>query len=141
MLCGRNHPCLRGEKTVKKILPNPILESPLLARGKGLNGVNQKAYTGITPACAGKSFRRLPHPSALEDHPRLRGEKSCWLLAIREMLGSPPLARGKGVTTVTLCVTARITPACAGKSAYAEQERYKKQDHPRLRGEKTPGSK
>ena len=49
--------------------------------------------------------------------------------------GSPPLARGKPRTAQTVYVSARITPACAGKTGPCFRTIMPKKDHPRLRGE------
>ena len=51
-------------------------------------------------------------------------------------MGSPPLARGKVVTTITASGNERITPACAGKSGLGYTSLCMRWDHPRLRGEK-----
>ena len=50
--------------------------------------------------------------------------------------GSPPLARGKGLSPGTSWYAPRITPACAGKSRWRESRAPEPRDHPRLRGEK-----
>ena len=71
-----------------------------------------------------------------EDHPRLCGEK--WYNNRRGELyaGSPPPMRGKAVTRFLSCITTRITPAYAGKSACKTPVQVGSRDHPRLCGEK-----
>ena len=74
------------------------------------------------------------------DHPRLRGEKISGHIAYTPHSGSPPLTRGKAFPLMSAFAFVRITPAYAGKSLSIDVCLRISQDHPRLRGEKTPGS-
>ena len=49
--------------------------SPPHGRGKGRLRAARSAAAGITPAWAGKSALRQRLPVAVEDHPRMGGEK------------------------------------------------------------------
>ena len=49
--------------------------------------------------------------------------------------GSPPLARGKPIFSLSIPPNVRITPACAGKTSMPRRDDDGKWDHPRLRGE------
>ena len=69
----------------------------------------------ITPAYAGKSWRRLHGNRKCEDHPRLCGEKFDQLSNIMCTTGSPPPMRGKDISGRTRNWLFRITPAYAGK--------------------------
>ena len=91
----------------------------------------------ITPACAGKSDWKPLNLLFSGDHPRLRGEKNFAKFVFGEVRGSPPLARGKVVTSITSAGNERITPACAGKSYGKSKALNRARDHPRLRGEKS----
>ena len=51
--------------------------------------------SGITPACAGKSWLTSRGSSAAQDHPRLCGEKDYLFELNKGFMGSPPLVRGK----------------------------------------------
>ena len=75
-------------------------------------------------------------PDLWKDHPRLRGEKKGEIKNGKEMVGSPPLTRGKGKLGFFTMARRRITPAYAGKRdvKFSFVPRFK--DHPRLRGEK-----
>ena len=75
--------------------------------------------------------------TALQDHPRLRGEKLGQYYIDYMEKGSPPLARGKEYTEDTEQQAVRITPACAGKSGNYGKFQKAIWDHPRLRGEKS----
>ena len=65
-------------------------------RGKAYNRKGHRAFAGITPAYAGKSFRILSANQEHKDHPRLCGEKLSF--------------------TCSFNLRKRITPAYAGKS-------------------------
>ena len=90
----------------------------------------------ITPAYAGKSCLPVSGSAASKDHPRLRGEKSSRLVAPSQSLGSPPLTRGKAGMREIRDACGWITPAYAGKRQFADTVPSKREDHPRLRGEK-----
>ena len=70
----------------------------------------------ITPACAGKRDRNGIPLILSQDHPRVCGEKSAKAGGTGGTGGSPPRVRGKACCTNTFVNSARITPACAGKS-------------------------
>ena len=70
------------------------------------------------------------------DHPRVCGEKQTLPTNRKTMRGSPPRVRGKAGRLERLRRTARITPACAGKSASSAVTSISARDHPRVCGEK-----
>ena len=85
-------------------------------RGKeGLFAGNQ-GEERITPAYAGKSITGYWNLVAVEDHPRLCGEKSSIHTLGKKQSGSPPPMRGKEGKLENLTDSVRITPAYAGKS-------------------------
>ena len=110
-----DHPRLRGEKWDSAWYNPSNWGSPPLARGKDSAKTRQVHREGITPACAGKSHRSRKSRNAPRDHPRLRGEKKIFVFRRLRVWGSPPLARGKVFSGLSLVERARITPACAGK--------------------------
>ena len=75
----------------------------------------------------------------MQDHPRLRGEKTPLLCLAFRMLGSPPLTRGKVIDFLNRFLQLRITPAYAGKRNGWNPRYADGWDHPRLRGEKYSG--
>ena len=107
-----------GEKRDFVFAGKFLVGSPPRVRGKeDINSVEHATH-GITPACAGK---RTGFPSLCKlwgDHPRVCGEKVRPLLIVQSSAGSPPRVRGKVHTAFQIVNGARITPACAGKSAY-----------------------
>ena len=91
---------------------------------------------GITPAWAGKSSTLTKSFPAIQDHPRVGGEKCIEVCPVVVLQGSPPRGRGKEIVDVTEWPTNRITPAWAGKSAHELFEVIPNEDHPRVGGEK-----
>ena len=132
----QDHPRLRGEKQQRGYAETGLLGSPPLTRGKGQECLGLEYAPGITPAYAGKSKGEIvPHDSE-KDHPRLRGEKTCFSFGNLFIAGSPPLTRGKGIAISAHARVIRITPAYAGKSLKFRRGLRVLRDHPRLRGEK-----
>ena len=105
-------------------------------RGKGIYSGTLHLRDGITPAYAGKSYHGGFHFFAVEDHPRLCGEKRFEMQCIPHHTGSPPPMRGKAFRTAMYSASHRITPAYAGKSGRVCGLKICHRDHPRLCGEK-----
>ena len=95
----------------------------------------------ITPAYAGKRSKSMTLRSLRGDHPRVCGEKVGGISARSCCTGSPPRMRGKAGFAMYLDVSARITPAYAGKRKSCAAQKTSAWDHPRMCGEKSvPGS-
>ncbi len=90
--------------------------SPPPMRGKVQLFPQVPQWTGITPAYAGKSFRKTAVRHAIKDHPRLCGEKLSARPQNYTLKGSPPPMRGKERGERCEKDRYRITPAYAGKS-------------------------
>ncbi len=65
------------------------------------------------------------------------GEKLYPASISRYNLGSPPHGRGKDALIAAFPVSARITPAWAGKSSQTLSGSMLSKDHPRMGGEKS----
>src|SRR5690606_5953763 len=70
----------------------------------------------FTPACAGTSVSDEPRSSSTTVHPRVRGDLGMRESELRDMIGSPPRARGPRSTPHGKRPDHRFTPACAGTS-------------------------
>src|SRR5699024_3479690 len=89
-------------------------------------------YSGITPACAGKTKSISDHVSARKDHPRMCG-KDIEKEKINGIdLGSPPHVRERLIKSLNLPEATGITPACAGKTTEGDGYLYQNRDHPRM---------
>ena len=134
---GQDHPRMGGEKHLHDASFCRVRGSPPHGRGKGSSSTSDTRSPGITPAWAGKSLNCGKQRKAGRDHPRMGGEKSLkWSMTVRTR-GSPPHGRGKGGSSCTMSVRARITPAWAGKSPAVPRPLSAAGDHPRMGGEKS----
>ena len=125
-----------GEKGSGSVPSSIPLGSPPHGRGKGF-WLGAVLYTaGITPAWAGKRAIWSRSAKKSKDHPRMGGEKHIWLTSGRQWMGSPPHGRGKDLDAPTANISPRITPAWAGKRNLDNESVGKRQDHPRMGGEK-----
>ena len=105
-------------------------------RGKALRGFQVHVDAGITPACAGKSFRPIWGVEKTPDHPRMCGEKLALYNELNNHQGSPPHVRGKVPSICENLERMGITPAYAGKSFFVVNFVHFFWDHPRMCGEK-----
>ena len=117
-----------------------VTGSPPRVRGKALPATGRDRQPGITPACAGKRHPCKVYRVAVQDHPRVCGEKIITRARLTMWAGSPPRVRGKARRTPTQPRKPRITPACAGKSHAACPPTPFLWDHPRVCGEKRRGT-
>ena len=115
---GGDHPRVCGEKSGLMRSNATGTGSPPRVRGKDVSGADATPWIRITPACAGKSFTSMKCFRAIQDHPRVCGEKSAEADSSVTKTGSPPRVRGKVPNAPMISASARITPACAGKSAF-----------------------
>ena len=111
--------------------------SPPHMRGKGKSLCDDLQRVGITPAYAGKSTAGAAFDRAVEDHPRICGEKRIASSSAGGRPGSPPHMRGKVPITGCLAPCVGITPAYAGKRLRFSPLLCGRWDHPRICGEKS----
>ena len=98
----------------------------------------EHARIGLTPACAGTSWRRSTSRGSPGAHPRVRGD-ICSTTNVRvERAGSPPRARGHQPDVNCVRVIPGLTPACAGTSPGTDVADRAVGAHPRVRGDITP---
>ena len=105
-------------------------------RGKGFRHLSIRYNQGITPAHAGKSFRRWRKKETARDHPRTCGEKQGQFRSLCASMGSPPHMRGKVDQLLQTNSRSGITPAHAGKRITQKTQTRTHWDHPRTCGEK-----
>ena len=111
----KDHPRLRGEHVTCITLNTIDIGSPPPTRGTRFSGFLSITSLRITPAYAGNTGLEQAKKYLGGDHPRLRGEHTCYINSIDLRLGSPPPTRG--TRQFSMCRNRR------------------KVDHPRLRGE------
>ena len=112
----KDHPRMCGENRLVLELRRLALGSPPHVRGKldKIGAINFNS--GITPACAGKTWWECRCASFYGDHPRMCGENVILKTKSLTNPGSPPHVRGKLLWRVLCNGSPRITPACAGKT-------------------------
>ena len=93
----------------------------------------------IIPALAGNTRSGALNREVPQDHPRSRGEYQVEALGEVDKLGSSPLSRGIPPDPAPDTVTKRIIPALAGNTPPRHPQPSAMTDHPRSRGEYTPG--
>ena len=127
-----------GEKSHNDGVYYQSTGSPPHRRGK--DTITEKVImpVGITPAQTGKGRCSSAKGKAVQDHPRMGGEKGRGDLCTLLFPGSPPHKRGKVPFGEQLGDDVGITPAQAGKRDAVIYARYSSQDHPRTSGEKCP---
>ena len=130
-------PHARGRLNISNSRVKFVDGSPPHARGRRCQCTTTGLYSGITPACAGKTMvpSVVSRPSG--DHPRMRGEDRLRANRRSRRCGSPPHARGRRGGRSCPRRGAGITPACAGKTSARRGTRSRAGDHPRMRGEDT----
>ena len=132
----RDHPRVCGEKKRASRKRCGRMGSPPRMRGKASFFGIFCPGVRITPAYAGKSRCRHPHPTGKGDHPRVCGEKHGCAHTPHNAAGSPPRMRGKEHRTRQAVYKDRITPAYAGKRRSPLSGSSSARDHPRVCGEK-----
>ena len=90
--------------------------SPPRVREKPDREGERIAYSRITPACARKIESSLLQSKFDWDHPRVCGKNDVERDGLQDTPGSPPRVREKQGRTLLDELTARITPASAGKT-------------------------
>ena len=131
-----DHPRVCGEKLIPPLLGFGFTGSPPRMRGKAFLMISPVLRIRITPAYAGKSFQILHYLFIVWDHPRVCGEKAGKQIPRLLHKGSPPRMRGKVLAACLHNLVNGITPAYAGKRCSPAIQPMKKQDHPRVCGEK-----
>ena len=110
------HPRVCGENAVLVTAVDEGEGSPPRVRGKLSAPSSSCRRTRLTPACAGKTARRLSEIVDNGAHPRVCGENANMLIRECWERGSPPRVRGKRPRRPRPPGRRRLTPACAGKT-------------------------
>ena len=134
---ARDHPRVCGENDHDERQIWTCEGSPPRVRGKPEFILCLFSFSGITPACAGKTEGNSRQRPMNWDHPRVCGENEVFLKENRCQAGSPPRVRGKRIRRNVCAERFGITPACAGKTAPLSVRFFYSWDHPRVCGENT----
>ena len=126
-MCGENAP----PDSVHAACPG---SSPRV-RGKPLVAAPAPHRPRLIPACAGKTPWRSAPPSRGRAHPRVCGENHGKTPRTMCMGGSSPRVRGKPSERTSSRISARLIPACAGKTPTSPTNSAAAAAHPRVCGE------
>ena len=112
---NRDHPRVCGKNCVWFIFMLDKPGSPPHMREKPCQNNKDADCTGITPACAGKTCKRMYSHHLEWDHPRVCGKNATASNHFCPIPGSPPRLREKQRDCPACRCVYRITPASAGK--------------------------
>ena len=129
------HPRVCGENPVMSIVPRSPRGSSSRVRGKHASPSTTLRYVRLIPACAGKTLVPAMHCRTVEAHPRVCGENSSDTVRNEHECGSSPRVRGKRPIRSSAFSTARLIPACAGKTCLGMMLAAARAAHPRVCGE------
>ncbi len=136
---GRDHPRVRGERgrgTRQLFVP---WGPPPRTRGTRQVRDHELAAHGTTPAYAGNASPPTSPAALTWDHPRVRGEREPNDKDALIDSGPPPRTRGTRRVAGRDRTPAGTTPAYAGNAPGTWPGGAWVRDHPRVRGERTPG--
>ena len=136
---GPQRICSRQKSIRSSTARDSFSQTPHM-RGKVIVDLVLTERHRITPACAGKRCSPVIRQTKKRDHPRVCGEKAADDFFLGVGQGSPPRMRGKVRAIVDAALEGGITPACAGKSRFHRAYTVRHRDHPRVCGEKQPGT-
>ena len=130
-----DHPRIRGEHAfgVGDFLID--LGSSPHTRGARQRPAHTEHGHGIIPAYAGSTLSGVRAASRGGDHPRIRGEHSCFSWPCVSCRGSSPHTRGAQDHPRHPCREIGIIPAYAGSTTADGPTAASTRDHPRIRGE------
>ena len=117
------HPRLRGEDSVEEQNFAPPTETPPLTRGRPFDFAHLGFSLGNTPAYAGKTTSKYPQGTAVQKHPRLRGEDHLKIDKSELAEETPPLTRGRLDMSFLPFRSLGNTPAYAGKTEKIPSEK------------------
>ena len=135
-----DHPRIRGEHASFLRLTHSRRGSSPHTRGARALNFSVDSESRIIPAYAGSTPGLTRSGALLRDHPRIRGEHLLTAKKLNDTLGSSPHTRGALVFAAVGLRLDRIIPAYAGSTPTGARLRTAPGDHPRIRGEHSPGS-
>ena len=131
----KDHPRSRGEYSLRGGVVSQVIGSSPLSRGIPYGGTCTRCHIGIIPALAGNTLPWRDFGVSLKDHPRSRGEYTCWPRILWTGTGSSPLSRGILRESQKPFTFLWIIPALAGNTMASCRRSLEGWDHPRSRGE------
>ena len=131
---GKDHPRVCGKNCVHSTGVLHIEGSPPRVREELRLAIRRIQRWGITPACAGRTYRLPSHSAERKDHPRVCGKNVNSGHGYIPREGSPPRVREELLGVLPDPLEVGITPACAGRTVKPEINALYVRDHPRVCG-------
>ena len=132
-----DYPRVGGEELKHLNIIHSECGLPPRGRGRGTRSSSTSRLRGITPAWAGKRWKRAGCPRRRRDYPRVGGEEGALTPGCRWDGGLPPRGRGREACGRARPRRSRITPAWAGKRLNHGVPPSAKRDYPRVGGEES----
>ena len=129
-MCGENYSAPTYQAALTGSSPR--------VRGKLARWVQVEPFSGLIPACAGKTCTSLQWAELRRAHPRVCGENRYGRVRPTRKAGSSPRVRGKLYRENAERATYGLIPACAGKTVRDKAARLNCWAHPRVCGENMP---
>ena len=133
------HPRVCGENEIPGQLKRPTQGSSPRVRGKPADRELSGKWSGLIPACAGKTPGAAAPRRGSRAHPRVCGENPRRPSTPCAPTGSSPRVRGKLASCNPKGSSPRLIPACAGKTRSCPRRGAARTAHPRVCGE-NPGA-
>ncbi len=131
------HPHSRGEDPGPSPCCGTTPETPPLAWGRHLAGLDHPVRCRNTPTRVGKTRIRAPNSRRFQKHPHSRGEDHTSAPSVRLCVETPPLAWGRHGLRDWMDDMERNTPTRVGKTRSRQARRRAAGKHPHSRGEDT----
>ena len=132
---ARKHPRVCGEDSMASIASMAPWETPPRMRGRQNLTASPSGEQGNTPAYAGKTSPVTTNEISRRKHPRVCGEDPAYCVKSSPVTETPPRMRGRPAYSTGFLVTARNTPAYAGKTRAPLMVLRSREKHPRVCGE------
>ena len=116
--CGRNHPRVCGEQTLRQQDAEAYVGSSPRVRGAAIDVPKASIAPGIIPARAGSSRACGTGATGSWNHPRAGGEQELPFAALVLLTGSSPRMRGAEHGSSSCASALGIIPAYAGSSCF-----------------------
>ena len=129
-----DHPRVCGKNCEDILTAVKPLGSPPRVREERKYGKRANRCSGITPACAGRTYIDGATVYLLGDHPRVCGKNPNEYKDRQNVQGSPPRVREELALFGVNVVKVGITPACAGRTKTEDKKILDREDHPRVCG-------
>ena len=134
------HPRMCGERVVPGGNHDMLSGSSPHVRGTLLKRQPRPHPVRFIPACAGNAAWVQCSPSGTSVHPRMCGERVELADTEPVKVGSSPHVRGTPLAANRQAGSIRFIPACAGNARWRHSLASRPSVHPRMRGERRPGT-